>query len=294
MRLSGVAVACAAFALMACGSRTELDANGIHTELDAKEFRADLDAKRMGPDSDCGHAVSFSTLGDDAYLRGVNAVPSTGFTWDFWFIATTLPTSSALDLSAGATLLTAADGVYCEDIYVGFGTVHTPANRLAFDVDGVGECGARDTTPLDYTPPGGFATGKWYFVAVSHDYQTGASRLYLDGAVVASKTASVKPIPRILPVTAGRWTDRAVTQYGEFRGSIDELHIYERVLAATEVSTEYGAGAGRYGSPNDVGLAAGYHFDEGSGTGASNFAPGAATAALESSAGWAPGFVCGL
>jgi len=280
MRLSALAVACA----VGCGARSDL----------LSELRTlDAAAPDEGADgSDCGHAVAFAKFGDDVYLPGVNGVPATGFTWDFWFKPATLPTSSAADLSTGATLVVAADGVGCEDIYVGFGTVQTPANELAFNVDSLGECGARDTSPIHYTPSSGFVLGKWYFIAVSHDYGTGYSRLYVDGALVASKTASDTPIPRILPVTVGRWYDRAQTAYNEFDGAIDELHIYGRVLGDSEITSEYGSGSGSYGSPTDTGLVAGYHFDEGTGAAASDYAVGGAAGILESSARWEAGFVC--
>jgi hypothetical protein len=242
----------------------------------------------------CGYAVSFSAFGEDVYFPGVNAAPSAGFTWDFWFKAVALPTSSAVNISAGATLLIAADGVGCEDIYVGFGTESTPANVLAFNVDGFGGCNARDGSPIDYTPPGGFETGRWYFVAVSHDYSANVSWLYVNGALVASKTADVATIPRVLPFTAGRWTDHAVTEYNQFEGAIDEPHVFGRVLTAAEVSIEYGAGGGRYGTPSDSKLIAGYHFDDGSGSAASSFATGGAAGVLEGSASWVAGFVCAM
>jgi hypothetical protein len=261
-------------------------AHGVDAALDADHCD--------GAACACGHAVSFSTFGEDVYLPGVNAVPSTGFTWDYWFNATTLPTSPAVNIAAGATQLIAADGVACEDIHIGFGTSYAPANQLEFNLDGYGGCAARDTTPISYTPPGGWMSHTWYFVTVSHDYGTGISQLYVDGALVASKTAAVLPIPRVLPVTVGRWTDRAVTHYNEFYGTVDEVHIYGRVLSATEVSTEYGAGTGRYGSPTDVGLIAGYHFDDGAGTTAANFAPSGAAGMLEASPAWVPGFVCAM
>jgi hypothetical protein len=250
---------------IACGSRTELDA----------------------PASKSGHAVSFESFGDDVWLAGVNATPASGFTWDFWFDASKLPTKTGVDIHAGATMMVASDDVGCEDVYVGFGTELSPANRLAFNVDGAGSCGARDTSPIDYAPPEGFSTNRWYFVAVSHDYATGESRLYLDGALVAKKTSSVEPIPRTLSLTLGRWWDRHGDQYqyNQFDGAIDELHVYSRALSDAEVSNEHACAAPASG------LVAGYHFDEGLGNSAANFAGGTA-ATLEHDAKWVTGSGC--
>lgn len=248
----------------ACGSRTQLD---------------------RGTAEDCGEAASFSAFGDDVFLPGLNATPKTGFTWDFWFKAAKLPTSPAIDLHAGATLVVAADGVGCEDVYVGFGADSIPANVLAFNVDGGGGCAARDASPITYVPPAPFATGTWYFVAVSHDYASGASRLYIDGQLVASKSGSTVPIPRALPVTVGRWTDRAQFQYNQLDGAIDELHVLGRALTDAEIAAEYNGGAGRYGQPGPD-LIAGYHFDE---TAEAYAGP---TGTLEHGAGWETGWIC--
>jgi hypothetical protein len=238
----------------------------------------------------CGFAASFDHFGDDVFLSGLNATPPSGFTWDFWFTARTVPSSTAVDLHLGATLMVAADSAGCEDIFVGFGSVLSPANALAFTVDGVGGCAARDTAPIAFVPDGGFIENRWYFVAVSHDYASGQSRLYLDGTLVASKVATVAAVTRTLPVTIGRWFDRANYEYNELDGAIDELHVFDHALTDEEVSVEYGGGAGSYAT-SVGGLVAGYHFDEGGGTTASPIT-GSVVGDLEKSATWQPGFVC--
>ena len=257
----------------------------------------------VGPGSDggadattcsSGNAVLFAAAGSDVYLPNIDATPSSGFTWEFWFDGAQLPTTSSVDITKGATMLIAADQPhYCEDIYVGFGTEFTAANELAFNVDGSGLCAARDTAAIHYAPAGGFYTGRWYFVAVSHDYTAQESRLYLDGALVASKSSSVAAIPYVLPVSVGRWTDRGVNTYNQFYGAIDELRIYGRVLSPAEISGDYANGAGRYGTSSESGLVAGYHFDEGSGQVAADFGTSGDSGALEGGASWGTGLVCG-
>lgn len=263
LALTCVAIACT----VSCGARTDL--GGV------RETR-----------SACGHSVSFHAFGDDVFFPGVNATPTSGFTWDFWVRAASVPTST--HVGDGATMVVAADGIGCEDIYVGLGSEFSPANRLAFVVDGAGACAARDTSPIDWAPEGGFVTGKWYFVAVSHDYATGESRLYVDGVLVAKKTATVAPIARTLNLTIGRWTDRGQYNSKELDGAIDELHVWGRALTDAEVASEWGGVAAKDG------LAFGWHFDEGSGTSASDFVGGGA-GTLEKNATWVDGFVgCGL
>jgi hypothetical protein len=256
----------AALVLLACGSRTELDTPLPRTS---------------------GHAVSFADFGDDVFLSGLNATPASGFTWDFWFQAAKLPTSSAIDLHAGATMMVGADDQGCEDVYVGFGSEFTPANRLAFNLDGPAGCSDRDTSPIDFAPPEGFVANRWYFVAASHDYATGQSRLYLDGVLVASKIAPIAPIPRALPITIGRWWDRIDTQYAynQFVGAIDELHVFARALSDAEIASEHACAR-----VDDA--IAGYHFDEGSGASAADF-EGGHQASLEHDATWMPGGECG-
>ena len=126
-----------------------------------------------------GGAVAFPVSGADVYLPGVDATRSSGFTWEFWFNASQLPSTSSVDIRAGATMLISADQPHgCEDIYLGLGTEFTPANALAFNVDGSGLCSARDTSAINYVPPAGFETQHWYFVAASHDYAGQVTDLY--------------------------------------------------------------------------------------------------------------------
>jgi hypothetical protein len=261
--VSGARFACVVL-IAACGSRTELDTPKVPTS---------------------GHAVSFAAFGDDVFLQGPSATAASGFTWDFWFEASELPTSSVSDLHAGATLMVAADAQPCEDIYVGFGSESSPANRLAFNVDGAGGCDARDASPIDFAPAEGFVAHRWYFVAVSHDYASGESRLYLDGMLVATKIATVAPIARTLPVTLGRWWDRNQFAYNEFVGAIDELHVYARVLSDAEVASDHACALAG-------GAVAVYHFDEGTGSSATD-STNDGHGVLEHGAAWVPGVACG-
>ena len=71
----------------------------------------------------------------------------------------------------------------------------------------------------------------------------------------------------------------------------DEFKIYNRTLSAAEKTAFYNAGNGVYGVP-ESGLVAGWRFDEGGGTNASDYSGNAHNATL-SNAGWTTGIVSG-
>jgi Concanavalin A-like lectin/glucanases superfamily len=246
-----------------------------------------------GPEGSCNQALAVDEPNSDVLVTGLDVVPASGFTWELWFNATTVPTSTAVAIRQAATLVSAADPHSCEDIYVGFGSEMTPANELTFSLDGVGACGGRDIAPIHGLPSSGVVAGKWYFVAVTHDYGTGASMLYLDGVVIADKISTVTPITGYtLPVSIGRWTDRSSNSYNQFHGAIDEVVFSGRAFSGAEVMADYGDGHGRYRTADEPDLIAGYHLDEGSGTVASDFGVGMHAGALEAGAGWQSGIVC--
>jgi hypothetical protein len=234
------------------------------------------------PDLGCS-AIAVDAVGSDVFAQGVDPIPDSGFTWTLWFNATALPTETGTNIRAGASLVTSANSQSCEDVYLGFGTEMSPANELAWNVDGNGQCGARDATPLHYTPATPLETGRWYFVAASHDYATGVSKLYVDGAMVAMKTSTVAVIAEKPEATIGRWTDRGGFDYNQFHGALDEVVLWKRPLTDTEVSAAFAAG-GDTQTATDV--TAGYHFDEGTGTSAADFSDGAHAATLEGGATW--------
>ena len=257
----------------ACGS-----SDGVHHLPDAPELGCD--------------ALVVDAASSDLFTMDVGAVPASGFTWELWFNAAMVPTSPVNQIQLGATMMVAADGISCEDSYLGFGSEMSPARELGFVLDGSGECGARDTAPIHFAPPAGFMPNHWYFVAVSHDYGTGESKLYLDGMVVASKISTVTPITgHQAPITLGRWTDRKNTSYNQFHGALDEVAISGRVLTDAEVVTDYGNGIGRYWTGVEPDLIVGFHFDESAGSLAQDFAGRKHDGTLEG-ATWQPGIVC--
>src|SRR5450432_624055 len=128
-------------------------------------------------------------------------------------------------------------------------------------------------SPIGYVPAGGFQNGHWYHVVAVRSVAGNCVGLYVDGVSVASKTTSAGPIIRsTLAATIGRWTD-GTHEWGHVQGLIDEARVYDRPLSAAEVRDHYNGGLGRYGAPSDSGLIAGWHFDESTGTTATDYGP---------------------
>ncbi|MDH7564592.1 MAG: PKD domain-containing protein [Candidatus Bathyarchaeota archaeon] len=90
-------------------------------------------------------------------------------------------------------------------------------------------------------------------------------KLYINGAEDNSKSTT---IANIASGTQNVWIGRYGPYY--FDGTIDEVRIYNKTLTSAEVLAHYNAGVGQYGRP-ETGLAGGWHFDEGSGTAASDY-----------------------
>ena len=212
--------------------------------------------------------------------KTANYVAATGFTWELWFMGTSLPTDETVGGNAagmvgysGQMLVTVADPQPCVDVYLGFGGTFAKANMLAFTVDGPATCNNRDTVPVVFRPTNGFQNQRWYHAAAVRNYDAGCAGLYLDGVLVASKTTTLAPIAGTgFAASIGRWTDGGYDST-HFKGTLDEVRIYSRALSAREIADHYNGGLGRPGVSSDPGLVAGYHLDEASGTSAADFGP---------------------
>jgi hypothetical protein len=75
-----------------------------------------------------------------------------------------------------------------------------------------------------------------------------------------------------------------------FTGDIDEARIYTKALSTDEIAAHYNSGNGQYGQ-QEANLGAGWHFDEGSGTSASDYSGNGKTGTLTNGATWTAGKV---
>jgi hypothetical protein len=76
------------------------------------------------------------------------------------------------------------------------------------------------------------ATGRWQQVVFTYTLSENLFRAYVDGALVASQSASHQVVPLDSPLSLLLMHDRAGSPSG---GSVDEVRIYNRDLSASEV-----------------------------------------------------------
>ena len=125
-------------------------------------------------------------------------------------------------------------------------------NRLGFQMADAsapgGTCGAGPGFPCtNWATPGAIpADGQWHLVAVTVDRAPVASpsplgRFYIDGVQAGSFTPRTGSISTTAPLEIGRRSP-ALGGGGHFRGDLDEIELFKRVLTPAEVLSLYGAG----------------------------------------------------
>ena len=184
------------------------------------------------PTQSCGGSLDFNNTTDAVLLPLNNQIyDSNGFTWECWF---KLNTPFASD---GRSLIFTEDPVVYEDIFLGFGwsygTGNFPINHLGFKVDGPNATTGPTNISCDYAPPGGFLLGTWYHAAGVMDYTSHTAKLYLNGALVDTKTVNSDPLTRIIQT---RLSDGSSIALG---GNEDEVRIWNRVRTDAEIAADY-------------------------------------------------------
>jgi phosphodiesterase/alkaline phosphatase D-like protein len=86
-------------------------------------------------------------------------------------------------------------------------------------------------------PSGAVVAGRTYHAVATYDGAT--QRLYLNGTQVASRAQSGSASVTTWPLALGSWNGYAES----FRGTIDEVAVYNTTLSAARVSAHYTAGA---------------------------------------------------
>jgi hypothetical protein len=81
----------------------------------------------------------------------------------------------------------------------------------------------------------------WHHVAVTIDAANKIHILYLDGAVVAQRTAA-KYTPSSLGNTTENYLGRSPYEESYFNGSLDDFRIYDRVLGVDEITQLWAGG----------------------------------------------------
>ncbi|MCW3105142.1 MAG: hypothetical protein JWO09_3582 [Bacteroidetes bacterium] len=184
----------------------------------------------------CEGSLDLTNTNSSVHLPLTNEIySSNGFTWECW-VRLTDPFGTDF-----RPMICAIDGVVYEDISLSFGWTggvgNVPVTSLAFKVDGPG--GPSPST-CNYAPPGGFILGTWYHVAGTMDYVTHTGKLYLDGALVDTKTISSTPFSRIIP---GQLSWDAALNPGypgpPLGGNLDEVRIWKKVRTDAEIAADH-------------------------------------------------------
>jgi acid phosphatase type 7 len=93
-------------------------------------------------------------------------------------------------------------------------------------------------TRLAYGPTKRVDDGAWHHVVVAADRDTGIT-VYVDGVSRATAGATTGSISNLVNFEVGR-----VSNFGVYRGDVDELALYPSLLSSTRVQAHYGAGRG--------------------------------------------------
>lgn len=206
------------------------------------------------------------------YYSGANG----GYTWECWF---------KLNQPFNANvrpLISAVDGVTFEDMWLGFGWqggwFNNPVTSLVFKVDG-----PNSTPPsgpnCNYAPPGGFVIGTWYHAAGVMNYTTQRAMLYLNGAVVDTRTVTVPPITRVIPTELSyNWSNANLPLFG----NMDEVRIWNRPLTSVEVAANYD----KCLSGNEPNLLLYYRCNQPGGTTVPDATPNGLTGSFSTNVGW--------
>jgi hypothetical protein len=113
-------------------------------------------------------------------------------------------------------------------------------------LEGVSAGSSHDGDWSDLFAPASVTDGGWHMVAFSVAADT--ARLWIDG-LQAGSPMSWKPIPQPVSQPQIGACLRNWASQGYFRGSIDELRVYDRGLSASEIADIYAGMGGRTAVP---------------------------------------------
>jgi Concanavalin A-like lectin/glucanases superfamily/Peptide-N-glycosidase F, C terminal/Secretion system C-terminal sorting domain len=122
--------------------------------------------------------------------------------------------------------------------------------------------------------------GQWNHWAFVKNATTGVMQIYLNGALWHSGTGKVKPID-IAQLVIGK----SATYTNNYKGSIDELHIWNKALSASVIQNWMNVPLNST-HPNYINLVAYYPFDEGTGLVSNDLSPNSAVGTSNGSTFW--------
>lgn len=154
-----------------------------------------------------------------------------------------------------------------------FGRTGTTTN-LAFVV-----CNGTASCPTAVTATGVLELNKWQHFVVTQS-AAGAVTIYKNGVSVATGTQNVPTnISRTINyIGRGAWVTDSY-----YKGNMDGVRIYNRLISSDEVTAHYRSGIGPKKIPTDTNQLAAYNFDESSGSTSTDASGNSMTATLVSS-----------
>lgn len=158
------------------------------------------------------------------------------YTLSAWVIPPVTANAATMDFILGGRTATAATNYY----YLGFNKVGTTNRTLRATQQGV-YADMSDARVLDSGTA--LAANTWYHVAQTYDYPTNKMVLYVNGSQVANASLSTFAWHSSFYTEGGPPVQIGImdssSPYFTWRGHMDSVRVYDRVLSAAEMSTIY-------------------------------------------------------
>ncbi|MCX5709190.1 MAG: DUF2341 domain-containing protein, partial [Candidatus Omnitrophica bacterium] len=228
-----------------------------------------------------------------------SAVSFDGSSGNYVGVADDASLSGMTDLSVSAWVYIVGDGISNGVIIIKQGTGDegnasygllylVGPDKITFSLN-VGGWADHETTST-------FSPNTWYLVTATYDGDTGDGNIYINGNETPDSTFNISGGGPVAATTSSLMIGREDTWIEEtFNGKIAETAVWNRTLAASEVSVLYNSGSGVYGStstaPFNSGLVAGWNFNENAGTEAADFSGYGRTGTLNGAVAWTTGVV---
>lgn len=229
-----------------------------------------------------GQGMSFDGTDDYANIPSSTTFDSSAGTYSFWFRVNNMPSGNG-DMLIGRHDAGGSNNGVTVFIYSG-----TLGLQIKDNSGGVADISS--TTPL--------TTGIWYHVAATYATQGtgGAVELYLNGVRIGSTTNSG---PWAFNSQAIRLADSIDTYWEIFDGRLDEVRVYNRVLSASEIKSQYESATPDKGNTSasqpqgtgrlDSDLVGYWKLDENTGTSAADSSTNGNTGTLTNGPTWIAG-----
>ncbi|SDH09879.1 LamG domain-containing protein [Agrococcus jejuensis] len=200
--------------------RNSIGTNGSTTSMDTRPT-ATSDSPIAG---DGGSSAFFD--GSNDFIRTQRTIQDS-FTIEFWFRSDNGGKGAGSNWYNGAGLVDAEWPGVAND----FGIALMADGRV---IAGVGRPGVGD---VNIASQAGLANNAWHHVVMTRSNATGIVELWIDGRSVGTVTGGTQSLNSSASIDFGRLQTNIAGQY--YRGNLDEIAIYDRVLTNAEIQSHY-------------------------------------------------------